>query len=186
MQLLLSTANPTGIASLLGRAITVASEEAVDLRALAPLQEHGLQTAEFGNADGDTTHAGAVKMYGASTLYVIYYTAGLALCFERSKGDQFELEALELYSSDAQYRAVEASLLPIEGLSITTTGKELVQAFGEPDDKGGGMREGIDIWFRWDTVGHGAGLEVQMDSRSWEDGQRCAWRSIIYFKSSEQ
>ncbi|CAL1695533.1 unnamed protein product [Somion occarium] len=75
-----------------------------------------------------------------------------------------------------------------ESLSITpnTTGKEFVEALGEPDRKGGGAGPSsgsIGIWCEWskDGIMIEFGGEESKGPKAWETGKDAVWKVITVF-----
>jgi hypothetical protein len=72
-------------------------------------------------------------------------------------------------------------------ITLETTGKELVQALGEPERKGGGSGPSsgsIDIWCEWTK--HGFMIEFGGDEargvQAWEKGKDAVWKVITIFR----
>lgn len=117
-----------------------------------------------------------VIVYKPSTEYHCYYEEGIALCFEKS-----QLDSIDFYKisgdrpSSSKYKSVLRSRLP-EGIDYNATGKELVEKFGEPLEKGGGMSSKIDIWLRW------KGIQFEIPTRNWDLAKETGWSSFTLFK----
>jgi hypothetical protein len=72
-------------------------------------------------------------------------------------------------------------------ITLKTTGKEFVQALGEPDRKGGGTGPSsgsIDIWCEWSKEGvmvEFGGAQAK-GPRAWDTGKDAVWRVITLFR----
>lgn len=149
------------------------------------------------------------KVY-SDGVYVNYYTAGCSLFYVAEKGyrpkaisldrSKLQLKSIDVYNkrSEQSTKKQDFSLfssLPLVILkpggtveiASTTTGKELVEALGEPPRKGGGdgpSSGSIDIWCEWPTYG----LMVEFDQRgpqAWERGKDATWKVVTVFQPTE-
>ncbi|KAH3672373.1 hypothetical protein WICPIJ_010058 [Wickerhamomyces pijperi] len=112
-----------------------------------------------------------IKKLSNSTLYYNIYNKGIAFCFVNDK-----LDSIDFYSIDPKFQTVDVSLLPFaEMLSRDSTGKDLVEKFGEPLEKGGGFSQKMDIWMRWER------FQVEINDKSWETAKDSNWKSITVF-----
>jgi len=149
-----------------------------------------------------------IKVY-SDCVYANYYAAGISLLFSPMPGyrpnaaslhhDKLRLESIYLYNKQSEksnknqpFKAF--SLFPLSistpnGVILdivdSTTGKEMVEALGEPPRKGGGSGPSsgsIDIWCEW------PGLMVEFSQRgpqAWERGKDAAWKIITIFSRTE-
>lgn len=122
-----------------------------------------------------------IKNYGSKLEYHCYFLQGLSLCFESSK-----LESIDFYKKQDQsmlssvknnvlYSSVKRSNLP-EFIEYNMTGKDLIEKFGEPVEKGGGMSQKMNIWLRWPD------FQVEIESRDWDAAKDIEWSSLTIFK----
>jgi hypothetical protein len=111
------------------------------------------------------------KTYKDGATYYCFYKLGVALCFTAKA-----LSSVDFYKLNRRYSDVKPDLLP-EGISLTSTGKELVDKFGEPLEKGGGRAKAMDIWLRWNN------LEIQINDRDWDTAKNCSWSSLTVFRT---
>ncbi|KAK9457943.1 hypothetical protein V1511DRAFT_491291 [Dipodascopsis uninucleata] len=164
----------------------------------------------FHNQEEDYKRESEIKAYGSNTIYLIFRKYGFSLCFDANdsvnnnseevfdatsnngqRGRQFVLDAIEFYAIDKNYSTVDAHLLPLD-IKLDTPPDQLVATFGEPDGKGGGIKQSMDLWMRWDSLPldmvqnlttKKIGLEVQIDDRSWDTGSKSRWKSLTIFRS---
>ncbi|KAK7205632.1 hypothetical protein BZA70DRAFT_166124 [Myxozyma melibiosi] len=180
---------PTELVSLLGVVISNKEGEPAlicdDNKLAGFLASHGLQT-DFSSPHGDKEIKGIIQKYGTKITYIVYYEAGLALCFQRVSSGKALLESIEIYNTDRKYKAVASTLLPFKGLTHATTASELIEAYMEPTEKGGGVTAGIDIWLRWSQLSISThegepttiSIDVQISDRSWQTGGGSVWKSM--------
>lgn len=129
-----------------------------------------------------------VKKFGKSTEYHCFYEHGIALCFEGNILDSIDFYKQDrtVYSTRPEtgggtvdkkptYKKVAKSAIP-DFIDYTATGLDLVNKFGEPLEKGGGMSKKMDIWMRW------TGFQVDIPDRSWETAKDCEWSSLTIYK----
>ncbi len=132
------------------------------------------------------------KKFKSHVCYNIY-DKGISLTFitESNSNKSLILDSFDLYKNipnsmiQKRYTTVSETMLP-GNLKLKTTSKELVENFGEPDEKGGGINNKYDIWLRWDKVkvdNITLGIQVEIDDRSWETAQNATWSSITIFKA---
>lgn len=149
-----------------------------------------------------------LKVY-SDCVYLNYYTVGTSLLFAPDSGyrpkaasldgDKLQLKSIDIYNNQAEESGKRDSfkafpLLPLListlneiVLTITdsTTGKQIVEVFGEPARKGGGggsSSGSIDIWCEW------PGLMVEFGQRgpqAWERGKDAPWKVITIFCRTE-
>jgi hypothetical protein len=122
-----------------------------------------------------------VKSYGTKLEYHCYFLQGLSLCFESNK-----LESIDFYKNQEPsssspignsklYSSVERESLP-DFIDFDMTGKQLIEKFGEPVEKGGGLSQKLDIWLRW------SGFQVEIRSRDWDAAKDIEWNSLTIFR----
>ncbi|CAN6663873.1 hypothetical protein TRVA0_035S01024 [Trichomonascus vanleenenianus] len=128
--------------------------------------EKDLVLAKVGLGQADN-----VKKYSDVTYYC-YNSKGLALSFDQSD----RLEGVEWYNKNKAYSQVDPEYL-MEPVTREFTGKDFVTVYGEPSDKGGA--KAIEIWLRWETA---LGLQVDLASRNWDDGQNSIWASMSLYR----
>jgi len=110
-----------------------------------------------------------IKTFKDTTLYNLYEN-GLSFAFVDEK-----LDSIDFFQKDKKFKTVDSKLLPF-GITNTSTGKNLLDIFGEPIEKGGGLNSRMDIWLRWDT------LQIELDDQSWDTAKDANWKSITIFK----
>lgn len=116
--------------------------------------------------------------YKPSSVYHCYYNQGIALCFEGS-----ELDSIDFYSEapgrspEFKYQPVSKARVP-EGIEYDATAERLVQLYGEPIQKGGGMKAQMDVWLRWE------GVQFEIPTRNWEAAKDLVWSSCTIFRTS--
>lgn len=110
------------------------------------------------------------KIFGNTTLYNLYQD-GLSFAFVNDK-----LDSIDFFQVDKKFKPVKKELLPL-GIKKETKGKDLVEIFGEPLEKGGGMSSKMDIWLRWEN------LQVEIDEISWDSAKDVTWKSITIFSN---
>jgi hypothetical protein len=129
-----------------------------------------LESIETVNSHINLSSPSDIKTY-VSDVYYCFYPQGIALSF--SKSNQ-KLTGIDLYNKDSRYGRVNEKLLP-ESITHTTTGKQFVQLFGEPEEKGGPPM--INAYLRW------SGIEVNLQSRNWDLAADDIWASLTIFDS---
>ncbi|GAA6020174.1 hypothetical protein JCM11491_005555 [Sporobolomyces phaffii] len=90
------------------------------------------------------------------------------------------LPAPALASSSSSPPGAAAAARPFP-LTPTTTGKDLVAAYGEPTRKGGGDTKGMGIWTEWTREG----IMVEWKSSglgAWDKGGETQWRVLSLFE----
>ena len=114
-------------------------------------------------------------------------------------GDKLQLKSIDIYNNRSEdsgkrdsFKAF--SLLPLSistsngivlAITDSTTGKQIVEVFGEPARKGGGdgpSSGSIDIWCEW------PGFMVEFGQRgpqAWERGKNASWKVITIFSRTE-
>ncbi|KAK9474182.1 uncharacterized protein V1510DRAFT_412627 [Dipodascopsis tothii] len=108
---------------------------------------------------------------------------GVALSF-RARDGGFVVDAVEFYAVDKTYAPFADDKLPALPLGIRRdwTGRRFVDAFGEPADKGGGMKQRMDIWLRWSSAsGSAFAVEVQLDDRDWDAAKDTTWKAVTVY-----
>lgn len=116
-----------------------------------------------------------IVIYKPSTEYHCYYEEGIALCFENKQLDSIDFYRPTDGSSKSKYKPVIDSRVPSE-IGPSSTALQLVEKYGEPLEKGGGMTAKIDIWLRW------KGFQVEIPSRDWDAAKDTQWSSFTMFK----
>lgn len=125
-----------------------------------------------------------IVTYKPDIEYHCYYDLGIALMFEKGvlsaieyyKPNNTKQESSELHSSPpSKYKNVDSVRIPAS-IGYHATAVQLVEKFGEPTEKGGGMKQHIDIWMRWKD------MEVGIPSRDWDAAKDVEWSSLIIFK----
>jgi hypothetical protein len=136
----------------------------------------------LGHAEGDSViveyllrhgidvKAADVKQFGNGTTVYNFYSHGISLAFENKL-----LDSIDFFVKDKRFKSVDKSLVLPLGITLETTGKELVEKFKEPLEKGGAMNSKIDIWLRWPN------FQIDLDDRSWETAQNAKWNSLTIF-----
>lgn len=109
------------------------------------------------------------RRFGNTTLYNLHQE-GISFAFTKD-----QLESVDFFQIDKKFKPVKEELLPF-GIMNSTLAKDLVEKFGEPLEKGGGINSKMDIWLRW------ADLQVEIDDQSWESAKDAKWKSITIFK----
>lgn len=148
---------------------------------------------------------------GISLLFIPVngYKPKTGLQRETLKEDDLVLDGLDLFNTlpstdkPAKSTATEYSTFPISPITISvspktkddkeratsvsflpsTTGKDLVEALGEPERKGGGSSPasgGMGIWLDWakDGLMVELGGEESRGPKAWETGKDAVWRVI--------
>lgn len=110
------------------------------------------------------------KSFKNTTLYN-FYNDGISFAFVDGK-----LDSIDFYQTDKKFKPVNPEFLPF-GITNKATGKDLVNKFGEPIEKGGGLSSRMDIWLRWNQ------LQVEMDEMSWDSAKDVTWKSITIFEN---
>lgn len=118
------------------------------------------------------------RKFGKSTEYRCFYTHGIALCFENCN-----LDSIDFYKEDRsnqaatenRYSRVDSAVVP-EFIGYEATGVDLVNKFGEPLEKGGGMGQKMDIWMRWN------GFQVEVPDRNWDTAKDAQWCSLTIYQ----
>lgn len=122
-----------------------------------------------------------VKLYGIKLEYHCYFSQGLSLCFESGKLESIDFYKNQKPSSSSPvgnsepYSSVKPENLP-DFIGFNMTGKQLIEKFGEPVEKGGGLSQKLDIWLRW------SGFQVEIGSRDWDAAKDIEWSSLTIFK----
>ena len=150
-----------------------------------------------------------LKVY-SDGVYLNYYTIGSSLFFilekdYRPKSSSLDANKLRLKSIDVYNKRAEDGskkqtfstfpLLPLVlptssgavKVAADTTGKDLVEALGEPPRKGGGdgpSSGSIDIWCEWPIYGIMAELD-QRGPQAWERGKDASWKVLTIFLPTE-
>ncbi|KAH3674226.1 hypothetical protein WICMUC_003468 [Wickerhamomyces mucosus] len=132
------------------------------------LERFSRELNDFLRAKSVDLEAAEKKIYGSTTYYNLYQS-GISICFVNLK-----LDSIDFYQIDKKFKSVDESLLPLE-VKHTTTGKTLVEKFGEPLEKGGGFNDKMDIWLRWERI------QAEINDRSWETAHNSIWKSITIF-----
>lgn len=112
---------------------------------------------------------GEERIFGDTTLNNLHED-GISFAFVKDK-----LDSIDFFQIDKKFKPVKEELLPF-GITETTLGKDLVEKFGEPLEKGGGINTKMDIWLRWGNV------QVELDDQSWETAKSAKWKSATIFK----
>lgn len=123
---------------------------------------------------------GVSKKFGPSTEYICFYEHGIALCFENEK-----LDSIDFYKEDRtntstvdpsfpKYHKVSKEAVP-KFIPYDATAGQLVEQFGEPLEKGGGLSSKMDIWLRW------RGFQVEISNRDWDQAKDVEWASLTIF-----
>lgn len=148
---------------------------------------------------------------GLSLLFIPIngYKPKTGLNLEGLKDEDLVLDGVDLYNNPKPKSGAKSSnpayttypvnpftlnLVPIpnklrpESLTITpeTTGKQFVEAFGEPDRKGGGAGPAtgsIGIWCEWskDGIMVEFGGDESRGPKAWETGKDAVWKVITIF-----
>jgi hypothetical protein len=149
-----------------------------------------------------------LKVY-SDCVYVNYHAVGTSFLFVPESGyrpkassldsDKLQLKSIDIYNKQTDETAKNNSfnvftLLPLSfptshgivlDITDSTTGKEMVEALGEPPRKGGGdgpSSGSIDIWCEW------PGFMVEFRQRgpqAWERGKDATWKVITLFSRTE-
>lgn len=115
-----------------------------------------------------------VKNYSDGVVYYCFFPRGVAISLQMGVVD-----AIELYQEDSEYGKVASESIPFP-LESDSTGKDLVEKFGEPIEKGGGTKaQPIDIWLRW------ANFEITIKSRDWNEAQKIPWSTASIWEKFE-
>lgn len=128
-----------------------------------------------------------IKKFGTSTVYQCFFDQGVSLCFENSKLDSIDFykqsqptpssTSLQKESSgQTRYGPVDKDVIP-DFIDYESTGLDLVNKFGEPSEKGGGMSSKLDIWLRF------TGFQVELPDRNWDTAKDSQWASLTIFES---
>jgi hypothetical protein len=145
-----------------------------------------------------------VKEY-PDAVYYNYFQLGISILFQPAAGykpgddsqpdtSKLSLQSIDVYNdSEVKYATYPSYPLvfapsPVKTISITpqTSGKDFVQALGEPERKGGGngpMSGSIGIWCEWSKLG----LMVELGGddvrgpQAWEKGKDAKWKTITLF-----
>ena len=134
------------------------------------------------------------RKFGKSTEYRCFYPQGIALCFESQK-----LDSIDFYKEDRSgnitakedgpkkpeqeeeqkriYKKVDKSVVP-GSIPYNATAVDLVNKYGEPEEKGGGLSQKMDIWMRWD------GFQVDIPNRDWDTAKDTEWCSLTIFPNT--
>lgn len=105
-----------------------------------------------------------IRKYTDGTVYYCFFHHGVAIGMQNGLVD-----VVELYQENSDYAKVASKCVPLP-LESGCTGKNLVDIFGEPLEKGGGTKsQPIDIWLRWKS------FEVTIKSRDWNEAQNLPW-----------
>lgn len=149
-----------------------------------------------------------IKVY-PDAVYYNYFGLGLSILFQPVVGykpgdlsqldtSKLSLQGVDVYNQTdvTKYAAFPSYPLvfapsPTKTISITpqTSGKDFVQALGEPDRKGGGngpISGSIDIWCEWPNLGlmvEFGGDDVR-GPHAWEKGKDAKWKTITLFAAS--
>lgn len=121
-----------------------------------------------------------IRTYKDGSTDYNFYSKGISV-FTTKNGDQDIVDSIDFYliqtKSTSLMKVVTDELdLPLN-ISREDTGQSLVEKFGEPLEKGGGMDKGaMDIWLRWNY------LQVEINEKSWNAAQTSKVRSITIFK----
>ncbi|GME68269.1 unnamed protein product [[Candida] boidinii] len=109
-----------------------------------------------------------------------FYSKGISVFTTISSG-QDVVDSIDFYliqsKSTSLMKVVTDDLnLPLD-ISREDTGQSLVEKFGEPLEKGGGMDKGaMNIWLRWNH------FQVEINEKSWNSAQTSKVKSITIFK----
>lgn len=106
-----------------------------------------------------------IKKVGDSFLYN-FYKIGLSMNFINNK-----LDSIDFFGIDSKFNQIDESLLPLD-IKLSTTGKNLIELFGEPLEKGGGS---IDIWLRWKN------FQIDLNDKNWNYASNATRKSITIF-----
>jgi hypothetical protein len=148
-----------------------------------------------------------IKVY-LDAVYYNYYQLGISILFQPTVGykpegpsqldtSKLSLKSIDVYNESevkyATYPSYPLIFTPSDTktISITpqTSGKDFVQALGEPDRKGGGngpMSGSIGIWCEWSQLG----LMVELGGddvrgpQGWEKGKDAKWKTITLFAAT--
>uniref|UniRef100_A0A060T1V0 ARAD1C27258p n=1 Tax=Blastobotrys adeninivorans TaxID=409370 RepID=A0A060T1V0_BLAAD len=108
------------------------------------------------------------KSYG-SVKYYCFYSKGIAIGVDKGRVDSAD------FYKGGRYTCAPKELLP-EWLAPEMTGKQFVETFGEPVEKGGGGKGGIDIWLRWKD------FQVDIKETDWDKAKDQPWTSVTIFE----
>ncbi|GME91011.1 hypothetical protein B5S28_g1810 [[Candida] boidinii] len=121
-----------------------------------------------------------IRTYKDGSTDYNFYSKGISV-FTTKGDDQDIVDSIDFYliqtKSTSLMKVVTDELnLPLN-ISREDTGQSLVEKFGEPSEKGGGMDKGaMDIWLRWNY------LQVEINEKSWNSAQTSKVKSITIFK----
>ncbi|ODQ63586.1 hypothetical protein NADFUDRAFT_53249 [Nadsonia fulvescens var. elongata DSM 6958] len=124
-----------------------------------------------------------VITYSDGMTYHCFHKQGIAFAFMKNSDNALFLDSIDFYYprksassiKEKTYAPVSPQFLP-SWLKPDTTGKDLLEMFGEPEEKGGGITEQkINIWLRWNN------FQVDLDDKNWETGQDSVWNSMTMF-----
>jgi hypothetical protein len=150
-----------------------------------------------------------LKIY-SDCVYLNYHTVGTSFLFTPNSGyrptaasmdgGKLQLKSIDIYNNQSEdSRKIHLfKAFPLLPLSISisngnvlvikdsTTGKQVIKVFGEPNRKGGGdgpSSGSIDIWCEW------PGFMVEFGQRgpqAWERGKDASWKVITIFSRTEK
>jgi hypothetical protein len=142
----------------------------------------------------------------SDAVYENYFDVGISLQYTPATGyrpqasnldrSKLSLQSIDIYNNSAANPSERHSyssfpLLPIRittatgghlEIVATTSGKDFVDALGEPPRKGGGEgpSSGLNIWCEWPK--HGLMVEFGATGpQAWEKGKDAAWKCITIF-----
>ncbi|ODV94790.1 hypothetical protein PACTADRAFT_34543 [Pachysolen tannophilus NRRL Y-2460] len=127
-----------------------------------------LKNVDFKNA--------VIRRVGDGITYILK-NDNLSFLFIVNEEGMELLDSIDFYRCRSAYFVDDIGDLPLPfNISKDDTGASLVAKFGEPLQKGGGFKEKINIWLRWEF------LQVEIDNKSWEQGKDAKWVSLTIFK----
>lgn len=96
-----------------------------------------------------------------------FHNSGTCLQFE-----SMILTGIDFYKSSKEYSCCEEAHLPY-WIKLNFTGKDFVLVFGEPSNKGGGLKTEC-IWLEWND----RKLIVNLAEKKWELAAVASWNSL--------